>query len=182
MPVTEIELKPGCWLEADIARARQKAAAESQRSWDQRWLDLAGFVSQWSKDRSRKTCAVVVNDRNTLLTLGWNGFPRGVRDKVNARHTRPDKYLWTEHAERNAIYNAAAEGIRLRGATMYLPWYPCADCARAIIQAGIVELVAVEPDWNDETYALSFLTTRKMLEEARIIVRWVQGFTPPVRV
>ena len=150
-------------------------------SWDQRWLDLADFISQWSKDRSRKTCAVVVNERNVPLTIGWNGFPRGVRDEVNARHVRPEKYLWTEHAERNAIYNAAAEGIRLKGARMYIPWYPCAECARGIIQAGIAELVAVEPDWDDATYGYSFLVTRKMLEEAGVQVRWIEGIAPPVR-
>ena len=110
-------------------------------SWDERWMGLARHVAGWSKDRSVGIGAVIVDDRNVLRAVGWNGFPRGVDDDVPGRHERPAKYQWTEHAERNAIFNAAAEGIVLRGCTMYGTVCPCADCARAIIQAGIVKLV-----------------------------------------
>ena len=79
-------------------------------SWKTRWMDLTIFISQWSKDRSRKCGAIIVDDRNVLISIGWNGFPRGINDDIDARHARPAKYQWTEHAERNAIYNAAAAG------------------------------------------------------------------------
>jgi dCMP deaminase len=78
--------------------------------WNERWMSLAMMVASWSKDRSRGTGAVIVDGRNVLVSLGWNGFPRGVNDDVDARHERPAKYRWTEYAERNAIYNAAANG------------------------------------------------------------------------
>jgi dCMP deaminase len=148
-------------------------------SWDQRWVDLAELVASWSKDRSRKTSAVIVDSRNVLLSIGWNGFPRGVDDGVECRHERPAKYQWTEHAERNAIYNAAAKGISTVGCRMYLPWYPCADCARAVIQAGIVELIAVEPDWQDRNWAVDFAVVKGMLEEAGVSVRFLADRKAP---
>lgn len=152
----------------------------SSASWDRRWMDFARHVATWSKDRSRKVGAVIVNDRQVSVSFGWNGFPRGVDDNVDERHVRPSKYLYTEHAERNAIFNAAAEGHSTRGCRMYLPWYPCADCARAIIQAGIIEIIAIEPDWQDPSYAADFAVVREMLAEAAVKVRFVPGL-PPVR-
>ena len=138
-------------------------------SWNDRWMDLAQLVSTWSKDASRKTGAVIVDDRNVLVAVGWNGFPRGVDDDKPERHERPAKYQWTEHAERNAIYDAAAKGIGTRSCRMYLSWYPCADCARAIIQAGIVTIVAVEPDWNDPNWKQDFSVVKQMLFEAGVV-------------
>lgn len=150
-------------------------------SWDKRWIELALFVAEWSKDRSRKVGAVIVDGRNTVVSLGWNGFPRGIDDDVEERHERPAKYLWTEHAERNAIYNAASNGDSLRGCKIYLPWYPCAECARAIIQSGINEVICVEPDWNDETYKADFAIVAEMFGECPINVRYVEGVEPPKR-
>jgi len=147
-------------------------------SWDTRWMSVAKLVSEWSKDRSRKCGAVIVDSRNVLVSLGWNGFPRGVNDDCDERHTRPAKYLWTEHAERNAIYNASANGHPTKGCTMYLPWYPCADCARAIIQSGITEIVGIEPDWNDLTYSADFAVVREMLIESDVACRFIEGVAP----
>ena len=99
-------------------------------------------VSKKSKDRSTKVGVVIVTPDNTLLSIGFNGFPRGIDDEIERYHERPMKYRITEHAERNAIYNAARNGIRLQGSIMYLPFEPtpCTDCTRGIIQAGIVEV------------------------------------------
>jgi len=142
-------------------------------SWDTRWMDMAKLVASWTKDRSRGAGAVIVDDRNVLVSIGWNGFPRDVDDDVEARHGRPLKYSWTEHAERNAIYNAAANGHPTKACTMYLQWYPCADCARAIIQSGIIRLVCVEPDWCDATWGKDFEITKEMLSEACVKVRFI---------
>lgn len=150
------------------------------KSWNERWLSLAQFISGWSKDRSRKTGCVIVDERNTLLAIGWNGFPRGVDDDVSDRHQRPAKYSWTEHAERNAINNAAAHGIRLLGATLFIPWFPCADCTRGIIQAGIGRLVAVTPEWEDTRF--NFMLSRDMLVEAGVEIVLIDdlGFEAPL--
>lgn len=111
---------------------------------DRLWIDIAERVSQESKDRSTKVGCVIVNpENNTILSTGWNGFPRGIDDNVDERHERPAKYLWTEHAERNALYNAARNGISVEGATAYLNWggYPCENCARGLVQSGIRRVV-----------------------------------------
>lgn len=143
-------------------------------NWDKRWMDMANLVASWSKDRSRTCGAVIVDDRNVLVSVGWNGFPRGIDDDVDARHERPAKYKWTEHAERNAIFNAAANGYATKGCSMYLTWYPCASCVRAIIQSGINEIVCREPDWNDGTWAADFAIVREMLTEVSVDVRFYQ--------
>lgn len=149
--------------------------------WSRRWMELVKLVSGWSKDRSRKVGAVIVDYRNNVVSLGWNGFPRGVNDDVDERHERPQKYKWTEHAERNAIYNAAANGCPLKHTTIYLQWYPCSDCARAIIQSGIERVVGVEPDWDDPTYGEDFCIVKEMFEEAGIVVIFMEGMEPPKR-
>lgn len=141
--------------------------------WNKRFMDVADLVSTWSKDQSRQTAAVIVDNRNCILAVGWNGFPRGINDDVPERHERPAKYKWTEHAERNAIYNAAATGTPTSGATMYMPWYPCADCARAIIQSGIARLFCVEPNWDDAVWAEDFRVVKEMLKESSVVIEFV---------
>lgn len=149
------------------------------RDWDQVWLEEAIWKGQKrSKDRSRKVGAVIVNDRNVEVATGWNGFPRGVNDDVEERHQRPTKYLWTEHAERNAIYNAAAEGRATKGCRIYSALYPCSGCAGAIIQAGIREVVTIEPDWDDPTYKEDWAVSREKMAEAGVTVRFIEGEQP----
>lgn len=113
--------------------------------WDKRWLDLADHISTWSKDRSTKVGCVIVGGANQVLSIGYNGFPRGVNDTLPARHERPAKYQWTEHAERNAIYNAARTGTNLSDSVLYVPWFPCINCARGIVQSGISSVVTTAP-------------------------------------
>jgi dCMP deaminase len=141
--------------------------------WDRRYLDLARHIGAWSKDRSRQVGCVIVGPDRLLRAIGFNGFPRGLDDDVPDRHERPVKYLWTEHAERNAIYTAARIGISLERATMYLPWFPCVDCSRAIVQVGITELVAIPPDISDPQWGEAFSVSLKLLEEAHVAVRYV---------
>jgi dCMP deaminase len=141
-------------------------------SWDARWLSQAEHSASWSKDRSRHVGAVIVRG-DIDISKGWNGFPRKINDEVDERHERPLKYLWTEHAERNAIYNAAKHGFATDGCRIYQTLYPCAHCARAIIQSGIIEVITTEPDWNDPTYAEEFKVTKQMLAEASVSVRFL---------
>lgn len=116
----------------------------SQKNWDEYFLKLAGTVATKSKDRSTKIGIVLVGQDNEVLSTGFNGFPRGIDDSNDEYHDRPMKYKITEHSERNAVYNAARQGIKLNGATAYLnidPYHVCSDCARALIQSGIVRVV-----------------------------------------
>lgn len=148
---------------------------EASADWDGRFMRLACEIAEWSKDRSRKVGCVIVGQKNEVRSVGYNGFPRGVDDSKAYRHERPMKYKWTEHAERNAIYNAARIGVSLDGCRMYLPWYPCMDCARAIVQSGISELICAPPDSNDPQWAQDFGEVPFLLEEAGVIVRrWAE--------
>jgi dCMP deaminase len=140
--------------------------------WDTRFMNLAREIGSWSKDRSRRVGCVVVGPNNEIRATGFNGFPRGVNDDREERHTRPTKYLWTEHAERNAIYNAARQGVSLSGCRMYVPWFPCIDCARAIVQVGILELIAIKPDVDDPQWGAGFHAAIELFEEVGLHVRW----------
>lgn len=143
----------------------------ARKTWDEFYLDMADVIKERSKDRSAKIGAVLVQ-HNAVISMGYNGFPRGVDDNVEARHERPAKYAYTEHGERNAIYNAARHGISTLGSTMYTQGVPCADCSRAVIQAGCKRLVArwqanekIFPAWIE-----SCAKGREMLEEAGVEV------------
>ena len=144
--------------------------------WDARWMRLAAEVASWSKDPATKIGCVAVGGERRLLTTGYNGFPRGVNDDIPQRHDRPLKYLLTEHAERNGIYNAARNGVDLYNSAMYVTHYPCADCARGIIQAGILEVIVPQATEEDISgfgarWAESHAAARLMFREAGVRVR-----------
>jgi len=115
----------------------------AQNEWDEFFYTLANTVANKSKDRGTKVGCVLVGDGNAVLGVGYNGFPRKINDLVEARHERPIKYYFAEHSERNCIYNAARSGIKTLDTKLYISGkgQPCADCARAIIQSGIVEVI-----------------------------------------
>lgn len=140
--------------------------------WDERYMSLAAFIGTWSKDQSRKVGCVISGPSYEVRSIGYNGFPRGIREAPRSRRLPPDKYFWTEHAERNAIYLAARSGTPLYGCTLYVPWFPCTDCARAILQVGIARLVAIRPKGMDPQWDLQFRYARAMLNEARIPITW----------
>ena len=97
------------------------------------------WVASKSKDPKTRIGAIIVKD-NRIISTGYNGIPAGVNDLVEERNTRPNKYFWYEHAERNAILSAAHNGISTEGAAMYTNGVPCIDCARSIIQSGIKQV------------------------------------------
>lgn len=105
--------------------------------WDEYFFKLCDVNAMKSKDPSTKVGAVVVRPDRTIASMGWNGFPRGVPDTYEDRE---HKLLRTVHAELNAILNAREPLI---GYTLYVsPLFPCSNCAAAIIQSGITEVVA----------------------------------------
>lgn len=121
--------------------------------WDARFLRLAREISTWSKDRSTQVGAVVAAEDKTPGPYGYNGFPRMIDDEAEERHARPLKYDWTEHAERNAIYNATRIGLALKDCTMYVTHVPCPDCARAIVQVGIRRVVVDQKSREDADFS-----------------------------
>ena len=138
--------------------------------WDKRFLELAEYISTWSKDESTKVGCVIVGPNREIRSIGYNGLPRYCKDNVDKRHKRPLKYKWFEHATRNAIYNAASFGAPLNDCTMYTQFYPCCDCARAIVQSGILELVTWKPDWEHERWGDDFKIVHEMLNETNVEV------------
>jgi dCMP deaminase len=130
--------------------------------WDQRFLDMAAHISSWSKDPSTHVGAVVVRPDRTIASVGYNGFPRMVKDVYG---TREDKLLRTVHAEMNAILSARE---RLDGCTIYVyPLCPCSNCAAAIIQSGITTVVhplhKPRPEWE-----ASFMASADMFVQAGV--------------
>jgi len=106
------------------------------------WIDyfktLASTIALKSKDESTQIGAIIVGPDNEIVSTGYNSFPRGINDRIKSRQARPEKYFWFEHAERNAIYNAARIGVSTLDCSLYLSAaIPCVDCARAIINSGI---------------------------------------------
>lgn len=135
-------------------------------SWDHDYLWLA---EHWglrrSKDPSTKVGAVIVRPNMTPVSIGYNGFPRGVDDSPALYEDRAEKYPRTVHAEMNAILMAREP---LDGCSLYVhPLFPCANCAGAIIQAGIRRVVAreaaVPPQWQREV-----VIAREMFTQAGV--------------
>ena len=154
-----------------------KVYTECEETWDDYFMKMADLVASKSKDRSMKCGCVTVGDGNTVLSTGYNGFPRGVDDDDEALHKRPAKYVWTEHDARNAIYNAARNGIQLLDSRMYLNGHPCHECARGILQAGVIEGI-IPTKHNDPFYKSdrwtdweeSFNNAREIFKAGNIMV------------
>lgn len=139
-------------------------------SWDDTFIEMCGVLAKRSKDQNTKIGCVIVGPNHEIRTVGYNCFPRGLKDDLQERQERPAKYAFFEHAERNAVYNAARVGHALEDCTCYIPGLPCADCARALIQCGIREVVCgsnVIPErWREGCEAALV-----MLEEAGVVIR-----------
>lgn len=114
-------------------------------SWNEYFMGIAMLAAQRSKDASSQVGACIVSPENKILSMGYNGMPVGCPDDTMpwAREGEPleTKYLYVCHAELNAILNHAAERGSLKGARIYTTLFPCNECAKAIIQSGIVEVI-----------------------------------------
>lgn len=116
----------------------------SSPKWQKRMLELAQLMATYSKDPSTQVGAVIYNPlRNTIITTGFNGFPRGTSDHPDLYADREQKYPRVVHAEANAIVEAAAQGVSTNHAALAVTHPPCCDCAGLIIQAGIQHIVYV---------------------------------------
>jgi dCMP deaminase len=110
--------------------------------WDYRFLGLADHVAKWSKDPSTKVGAVVVDRQRRVVSMGYNGFPRGVADRDDWYENRVKKYAMVIHAEANAILNATTS---LQGCTCYVTHPCCSNCAGMLIQAGVKRVLWRNP-------------------------------------
>ena len=143
--------------------------------WVEYFRTLAHTVKLKSKDNNTQIGAIIVGKDKELVSTGYNSFPRGIDDFKKERQEKPEKYFWFEHAERNAIYNAARIGVSTKGTTMYLSCgIPCADCARGIINAGITRIFCEKGGAGARgiKWAESAERSWEMLEEAGVNVQF----------
>lgn len=139
-------------------------------SWDEYFMGVAELASMRSKDPSTQVGCCIVDDQNRILSTGYNGFPQGCDDDVfpwgRDEAQGETKYPFVVHAELNAILNN--RGKSLQGSRLYVGLFPCNECAKAIIQAGVSEVI-----YLSDKYATtpSTLASKRMLAAAGIKLR-----------
>jgi len=133
------------------------------KKWDLRFLEMARSAAGWSKDPSTKVGAIIVDDDKRVISVGYNGFPKGVTDDERL-DDREEKYKMIVHAERNALLFANKD---VKNCSIYTyPFMPCSVCAGMIIQAGIKRVVTVEN--NNSRWQKDFVVSRQMFKESEI--------------
>ena len=136
-------------------------------SWDEYFMGVAMLAARRSKDPSTQVGACIVSQDNIIISTGYNGMPKGCSDDEFPweREGEQTKYPYVVHAELNAILNAS--GRDLRGSRIYVALFPCNECAKAIIQAGIKTVV-----YGDNKYdgTPSVIASKRMFKAAGVEV------------
>lgn len=149
-------------------------------NWDEYFMGLAYLSSLRSKDPNTKVGACIVDRDHKVVSIGYNGMPRNINDddlSWNKGEGLDSKYLYVCHAEFNAILNCR-DGTNLKDCTLYVTLFPCNECAKAVIQTGIKEVVYNENKYKDTTGVQASL---KMLTLAGIKIRHFEGRTPEIK-
>lgn len=146
-------------------------------SWDEFFLRHVYLTALKSKDPRTRIGAILVRDKH-IISSGYNGFGRGVKDLGERYNDRDAKYAFICHAEFNSVLQCAKLGISSDNTTLYTPGFPCSECCKAIIQGGISEIV-LHKQWPNLTYSekwvKSFEISKMMTDEAGIKVRVFDG-------
>jgi len=138
--------------------------------WGNKYIHLAKEISTWSKDPSTQVGAIVVGCDGQILSQGFNGFPRGIKDSEERLNNRERKYELIVHAEMNAIYNASLNGVSLKDSTLYVYGLPiCNECAKGIIQVGIKKVVAMRPEKYNIAWEESINNASNLFTEAEVM-------------
>lgn len=140
---------------------------ENYISWDEYFMGVSLLAAQRSKDPNTQVGACIIDDQNRILSTGYNGFPQGCSDDDfpwnRDESLGETKYQFVVHAELNAVLNA--RGKNLSGAKLYVSLFPCHECAKAIIQSGVREVVYLSDKYNGTP---SDNASRRMLGAAGI--------------
>lgn len=138
--------------------------------WDAYFMGIAMLSAERSKDPNTCVGACIVSDDNRILSLGYNGMPRGCSDNEYPWEREGDaletKYLYVCHAELNALLNYT--GTNMRGAKIYTTLFPCNECTKALIQAGIKEVIYISDKYATTA---SVIAAKKMMKSAGIVYR-----------
>ena len=134
-------------------------------SWDEYFMGIALLAAMRSKDPNTQVGACIVDDNNIILSSGYNGFPKGCSDDEFPwdRTGEETKYPFVVHAELKAILNSG--GKDLRGARLYVALFPCNECAKAIIQSGISEVIYMYDKYADSEATIA---SKKMFTSAGV--------------
>lgn len=140
-------------------------------TWDEYFMGVAMLAAQRSKDPNTQVGACIVDAQNIILSTGYNGLPYGCSDDVYPweREGADTKYAYVVHAELNAILNA--NGRSLQGARLYVDLFPCNECAKAIIQCGIREVIYLSDKYADTPATRA---SKRMLRSAGVMCRRIR--------
>ncbi|MBE5965029.1 MAG: dCMP deaminase family protein [Lachnospira sp.] len=140
---------------------------EDYITWDEYFMGVAKLSAMRSKDPNTQVGCCIVSKDNKILSMGYNGLPRGCSDDEFpwCREGDPldNKYFYTTHSELNAILNY--KGTQLEGAKLYVSLFPCNECAKAIIQAGIATIIYEEDKYANTP---SVIASKRMLDAAGV--------------
>lgn len=147
-------------------------ARKDYLSWDQYFMSIAKLSAMRSKDPNTQVGACIVSDDNRILSIGYNGAPNRFSDDVfpwkRIGGNLETKYFFVVHAERNAILNYRGSRKDLEDAKIYVDLFPCHECAKEIIQAGIREVVYLSDKYADTE---STIASKMLLDECGVKYR-----------
>ena len=138
-------------------------------SKDEYFMATAKLTAMRSKDPNTQVGACIVSKDNRILSTGYNGAPNGFEDKYfpweREGSALDTKYMYVVHAERNAILNFRGNNKDLEGSRLYVDLFPCNECAKEIIQAGIKEIIYLSDKYADTD---SIIASKRMLDKCGI--------------
>ena len=141
-------------------------------SWDEYFMSIAILSCMRSKDPNTQVGACIVNDLNHIVGVGYNGLPKGCEDAIFPWEREGDfletKYPYVVHAEQNAILNSSTS---VRGTRIYVSLFPCHECTKYIIQAGIIEMIYMHNKYDDTD---SVKAAKRMLDAAGVSYRQME--------
>jgi len=142
--------------------------------WDEYFMGVAHLSAMRSKDDSSQVGACIVNEKNRIVGIGYNGFPIGCSDDELPWDKSDDflesKYAYVVHAEPNAILNSTVD---LAGSRIYVTLFPCNECAKLIIQSGIKEVIYLEHKYPQDPV---FIASERLFKLANIKIRKLENY------
>lgn len=159
---------------------KEETARKDYIAWDEYFMGIAVLSSLRSKDPSTQVGACIVDQEKKVVSIGYNGMPRHLDEKQlpwGHGEGMDSKYLYVCHAELNAILNTR-NGAALKGCTIYVTLFPCNECAKAMVQAGIKRLVYLDDKHKDE---IIYQASRKILMMAGVEVEAYKGRLPEIQ-
>jgi dCMP deaminase len=152
-----------------MKNTKKTTRARNRITWDECFMRIAHVIADRSQDPSTQAGAVIVNEKNIVVGVGYNGWPRGIKSESLPWEREGDfentKYAYVCHAEENAVYNANNSTEKCK---IYCTLFPCNECAKTIIQNGIKEVVYESDKYADVP---AFRASKKMLKLAKVSLR-----------